>query len=312
MEKIAARILWFVPSNSKKWMKNYQLYLFVLPALIYFIIFHYVPMYGVQIAFKDYMPFKGFLASPWVGFEHFESFFHSFEFKKVIINTLMLNFYELLFGFPLPILFALMINEIANKGFKKFTQTVVYAPHFISTVVLVGMIFVFLSPQTGLVNKVISLLGFDPVFFMGDQDWFRAVYILSNLWQNTGWNTIIYLAALSTISPELHESATIDGANKRQQIWHINLPGILPTAIILLILNVGHIMSLGFEKVYLMQTPLNFATSEVISTYVYKRGLLGAEFSFSTAVGLFNSVINFVVLIAVNRVARKMTETSLW
>ncbi|WP_281891105.1 sugar ABC transporter permease [Paenibacillus sp. YYML68] len=298
--------------NRFKLLKNYQLYLFILPTIIYFIVFHYVPMYGIQIAFKNFIAFKGIMASPWVGLEHFERFFNSFEFQKIILNTLKLSLMQLVLGFPAPIILALMLNQLMNKSFKKFVQTVIYAPHFISTVVIAGMLFLFLSPESGFINRIIVYFGGEPIFFMGSADWFRRVYVLSEIWQNTGWGTIIYLAALTTISPELHESAVVDGATKFQRIVHIDLPGIMPTAVILLILSVGNIMSLGFEKVYLLQTALNMPSSEIIATYVYKTGLLGAQYSFSTAVGLFNSIINFVILLSVNYFARKATQTSLW
>jgi putative aldouronate transport system permease protein len=301
-----------VSSRWSKLTKNYQLYLLVIPTVIYYIIFHYIPMAGVQIAFKDYMFIHGIWGSPWVGLEHFERFFNSFEFVKIIVNTIKLSVYQLVFGFPTPIILALLLNQLISKKFKKFAQTVIYAPHFISTVVMVGMLFIFLSPRSGVINHIITFFGGEAQFFLGSPDWFRAVYVLSDIWQNTGWGTIIYLAALSTISPELHESAVVDGANKLQRMWHIDIPGILPTAVILLILSMGHIMSLGFEKVYLMQTSLNLTTSETIPTYVYKTGLLGAQYSFSTAVGLFNSIINFIVLISVNQIAKKVTNTSLW
>jgi putative aldouronate transport system permease protein len=298
--------------KASRLLKSYQLYLFVLPAVLYYVLFHYVPLYGIQIAFKNFLAFKGIAGSPWVGLEHFERFFRSFEFTRIILNTIKLSVLQLVVGFPAPIILALMLNQLMHKRFKKFVQTVIYAPHFISTVVIAGMLFLFLSPDTGMINKLIGLFGGEPVFFMGDPDWFRPVYVLSEIWQNTGWGTIIYLAALTTISPELHESAVVDGANKFQRILHIDIPGIMPTAVILLILSTGNIMSLGFEKVYLLQTPLNLPSSEIISTYVYKTGLVGAQYSFSTAVGLFNSIINFVILITVNQIAKKASNTSLW
>lgn len=297
---------------TKKLLRNYQLYLFVLPVIVYYIIFHYVPMYGIQIAFKDYMVSKGFLGSPWVGFEHFERFFDSFQFERIIINTIVLSLLQLIVGFPVPIILALMLHQLLNKKFKKFAQTVVYAPHFISTVVMAGIIFLFLSPETGMINKIIGLFGGESINFMGDPNWFRPVYVLSDIWQNAGFGTVIYLAALAGINPELHESAVVDGANKLQRILHIDIPGILPTMIILLILSIGNLMSIGFEKVLLLQTSLNTPTSEIIATYVYKTGLLRSQYSFSTAVGLFNSLINFALLIIVNRFARKLTNVSLW
>lgn len=301
-----------IAKSMKQIIKNYQLYLFVLPMIAYFVIFRYFPMYGVQIAFKDFYPLKGIWESPWVGFEHFERFFRSTEIVMIIKNTLLLNLFSLLFGFPVPILLALMINQVMRMKFKKFVQTVIYAPHFISTVVIVGMISLFLSPRSGVVNTVLKTLGFDPVFFMAKPELFKAIYIFSEIWQHAGWGTIIYLAALVSISPELHESAVVDGASKWQRVRYIDIPGIMPTAVILLILESGRLLSLGFEKVYLMQNNLNRSASEVISTYVYKVGIQQADFSYATAVGLFEAVICLVVLVSVNALAKKVTDTSLW
>ena len=291
---------------------NYQLYLLLLPALLYFIIFKYIPMYGVQIAFKNYMILKGFTLSPWVGFIHFERFFNSFVFWKLIRNTMGLSIYQLLAGFPAPIIIALFLNQFYSEKYKRFVQTVIYAPHFISTVVLVGMINLFLSPSSGVINHLIDFITGKNIFFMAKAEWFKTIYVFSGIWQNTGWGTIIYLAALSGVSPELHESAIVDGANKWQRVKYIDIPGIMPTAIILLILETGRIMTVGFEKAYLMQNALNLDASEIISTYVYKSGLLGSQYSFATAVGLFDSVVNLILLIIVNKVSRKVSETSLW
>lgn len=292
--------------------RDYQLYLYILPAFLYFVVFRYVPMYGLQIAFREYMATLGFSGSPWVGFMHFERFFRSFAFVRVIRNTIVLSLYQLFAGFPVPIILALALNQLTSLRYKKLVQTVIYAPHFISTVVLVGMIYIFLSPRTGLVNHLIAAMGGERVFFMAEAGWFKTLYVLSGIWQNAGWGTIIYLAALSAISPELHEAAIVDGATKFQRIVHIDMPGIMPTAIILLILQFGRLMAVGFEKVYLMQTPLNLESSEIISTYVYKSGLLGAQYSFSTAISLFDAVINFMILVLINWAARRMSETSLW
>ncbi|NMB95620.1 MAG: sugar ABC transporter permease [Clostridiaceae bacterium] len=293
-------------------IRNYQLYLLVLPTVLYYIIFKYIPMYGIQIAFRDYIATRGFTGSPFVGFEHFERFFRSPDFWLLIRNTIGLSLYQLIAGFPLPILVALLLNHLNSEKFKKFTQTVIYAPHFISTVVLVGMLHVFLSPRSGLINLIITTLGGESIFFMAKPEWFKTLYVSSGIWQNTGWGTIVYLAALSSVSPELHESAVVDGANKWRRIWYIDIPGLMPTAVILLILNMGSLMNIGFEKAYLMQSALNRSSSEIISTYVYKIGLLGAQYSFSSAVGLFDSVINLIILLTVNRVAKKATEVSLW
>lgn len=293
-------------------LKNYELYLFILPALIYFLVFHYGPMYGIQIAFKDFAANKGIWGSPAVGFKHFQVFLDSFYFWTIIRNTLGITLYTLAVGFPIPILLALMINEVKTGTFKRVVQTVTYAPHFISTIVMVGMILIFLSPSTGIVNQVIQALGMKPVFFISRPEYFKSLYVWTGVWQNTGWNSIIYLAALAGIDTQLHEAAMMDGATKLQRIRHINIPGILPTVIILLILNTGNMMNVGFEKVFLMQNPLNVEASEVISTYVYKVGLMNAKYSFSAAIGLMNSVINFILLLSVNLIAKRTSETSLW
>lgn len=303
-------------SKEKHWTRyladNTDLYLFLLPAVLYFIIFHYWPMYGAVIAFKDFIPVKGIFGSPWVGFAHFERFFQSYFFTLLIRNTLLLSLFSLLLAFPVSIIFALMLNQVEIKLFKSTLQTASYIPFFISTVVFVGMLFIFLSPTNGFVNRLIIALGGEATSFMGSAPWFRPVYIISDIWKETGYNAIIYLAALSAINPEQHEAAIVDGATKIQRIRHIDIPGIAPTVVVILILRVGQIMSIGFEKAYLMQTALNLDASEIIPTYVYKQGLIGAQFSFASAVGLFNSVINFVLIIAVNRFARKVSEYSLW
>jgi putative aldouronate transport system permease protein len=298
-------------SKLKKILSNYQLYLFLLPALVYFIVFHYVPMYGILIAFKDFVATKGIMGSPWVGFKHFERFFDSYQFWSLIKNTLGLSVIQLIVGFPLPIFLALMMNQIRSDKYKRFVQTVVYAPHFISVVVLAGMIYVFFS-NNGLINNLILIFGGDPISFMAKPDWFKPLYIASGVWQETGWAAIIYLAALAGVSPELHEAAVMDGANRWQRIFHVDIPAIMPTAVILLILNVGNIMNIGFEKAYLLQTPMNQPAAEIIPTYVYKMGLQQAQYSFAAAVGLFNSVINLVLLVLVNKFAKKLSGTGLW
>ena len=298
---------------SEKTKINIELYLlFLLPTLIYFVIFRYLPMVGVQIAFKNYIPIKGFWNSPWAGLKHFRRFFNSYQFFIILKNTLGLSLYQLILGFPFPIILALMLHQVGNSKFKKFTQTVTYAPHFISVVVLVGMLHVFLNPRTGLINLLLTGIGSEPVFFMGKASLFKTIYVLSSVWQNTGWGMIIYLAALSGISPSLYEAALIDGANRFQKIRYIDIPGILETIIVLLILNTGRVMSLGFEKAYLMQNPLTLESSEVISTYVYKVGLINAQFSFASAVGLFNGVINLILLVSVNKISKKVSSIGLF
>ncbi|WP_430727554.1 ABC transporter permease [Vagococcus allomyrinae] len=293
-------------------MASWQLYVFVLPAFIYFLVFHYGPMYGVVIAFKDYMPSLGIFGSPWVGFKHFERFFDSYYFWDLMKNTLGISLYSLVVGFPLPIILALALNEVKDGFFKKFTQTVTYAPNFISVVVISGMLIAFLSPSTGIINHFIEFLGFERISFMEDPRWFKTIYVLSGVWQGTGWGSVIYLAALSGVDVQLHEAATVDGATRLQRIWYINLPTIIPTMVILLIMNVGSLMAMGYEKILLLQNPLNIESSNVIATFVYKQGLLDAQYSYAAAVGLFNSLINAVLLIVVNKVSRKVSEVSLW
>ena len=292
--------------------RYWQLYLFLVPAVLYIFLFKYFPMYGIQIAFRDYSPALGFAGSEWVGFEHFLRFFNSFNFSRLISNTLLLNLFQLVAFFPMPIIVALALNQMRSKRYKSVLQTVFYVPHFISLVVLVGMLHVFLSPSSGVINKIIELLGGEAIFFLGEPGWFRPVYIISGIWQETGWVSIIYLAALTGISPDLYEASVIDGANKWRQIRHIDLPGIMPVVVVLLILEVGKIMNLSFEKALLMQTELNKQTSDIISTYVYEMGLLRARHSFATAVGLFNSVVNFVLLAAANAFARRKSDIGIW
>ncbi len=293
-------------------IKNKTLYIMLLPVTLYFIIFCYWPMYGVQIAFKNFNAVKGITGNPWVGLYHFQRFFRSYNFVTLISNTITLSVYNLVASFPAPIVLALLLNEVTNGKFKRVVQTVTYAPHFLSTVVVAGMLTTFLSPRTGIVNHLIEALGEERIYFMGEPAWFKHIYVWSGVWQHTGWSAIIYLAALTSVDQQLHEAAIIDGANKIQRIWYINIPTILPTAIILLILNLGQIMNVGFEKVFLLQNDLNLKSSDVISTYVYRMGLLGAQYSFSAAVGLFNSIINFVLIMVVNYISRKVSEVSLW
>lgn len=292
--------------------KDWELYLFLFPTLVFFIVMKYGPMYGVQIAFRNFNGALGITGSKWVGVSHFKSFFGSYYFPLLIRNTVFISLYSLIAGFPMPIILALMLNEVKNSKFKRTVQTVTYAPHFISTVVLVGMLITFLSPSTGIINHLRVALKFETRNYISEPALFRHIYVWSGVWQNTGWSSIIYLAALSSIDPQLHEAATIDGASRWQRIWNINIPGILPTIVILFILSSGSIMNVGFEKAFLMQNPTNMETSDIISTYVYRRGLISAEYSFSAAVGLFNSVINFTLLILVNKLSKKLGETSIW
>ena len=283
-----------------------------LPVLVFFLVFHYAPMYGVQIAFKKFSAVRGIVGSPWRGLYYFQQFFDSYLFGELIGNTLGLSLYSLAVGFPTPILLALMMNELRSERVKRVVQTITYAPHFISMVVMCSMIILFLSPSSGVLNRIIEILGGQSVYFMGKPEYFKTIYVLSGVWQNTGWSSIIYMAALSGIDPQLHEAATIDGASRLQRVWHINLPGILPTAVILLVMNCGSLMSIGFEKAFLLMNDLNRAAAEIISTFVYQRGLIDRNYSSAAAIGLFNSAINLVLLLGVNAIARRVSDTSLW
>jgi len=301
--------------NAKKQIKkSLELYLIFLLPFLWFIIFRYGPMYGLQIAFRDYRAVDGIWGSRWIGLANFIKFFNSYEFKRVVTNTLGIAIYNLIASFPMPIMLAIALNVSYRNKFKKVTQYVTYMPYFISTVVMVGIILRFLNPRIGVVNKLITALGGEAVDFMAVPEYFKSIYVWSGVWQYTGWNSIIYLAALASVSPELHEAAMIDGASRFKRVIYIDLPGIMPTAVILLILNCGHLMNVGFEKVFLMQNPLNLRTSQVIATYEYSVGLksAAANFSYATAIGFFNSVINLILIVIVNKIAKKYTEISLW
>ncbi|OME88744.1 MULTISPECIES: ABC transporter permease [Paenibacillus] len=300
------------PRLLRQMAKRYDLYLMLLLPVVWYLVFHYGPLYGLQIAFKNFNPAKGILGSSWEGFGHFERFFDSYYFWRLLWNTLSINLFSLLIAFPIPILLALIINEIRNKTFSKWLQNITYIPHFISVVVIVGILNVFLSPNSGPINQLIEAVGGMPIRFLEEAGWFKTIFIGSNIWQNMGWQSIIYIAALSGVNPQLYEAAKMDGASRLRRIWHISLPGIAPVVIILLILDIGHFMNIGFEKILLMQNNLNLESSDVISTFVYTTGILKGEYSYTAAIGLFNSVINLILLLFVNRIARKTSETSLW
>ncbi|MBB3111338.1 putative aldouronate transport system permease protein [Paenibacillus phyllosphaerae] len=296
----------------KQMAKRYDLYLMLLLPVVWYLIFHYGPLYGLQIAFKNFNPAKGIVGSSWAGFEHFERFFNSYYFGRLLWNTMSINLFSLLIAFPIPILLALIINEIPSKAFGKWLQNITYLPHFISIVVIVGMLKLFLSPKGGPINGLIEAFGGEPIRFLEEAGWFKTIFIGSNIWQNMGWQSIIYIAALSGVNPQLYEAAKMDGASRLRRIWHVSLPGIVPVIVILLILDIGHFMNIGFEKVLLMQNNLNLESSDVISTFVYTTGILKGEYSYTAAIGLFNSIINLALLLLVNRIARKTSETSLW
>ncbi len=303
---------WFT-SLLKGLKKTRPLQLMLLPGLIYYIIFRYVPMYGVVIAFKDFNARLGILGSPWIGFEQFIRFFTHPYFFRLVRNTFLLSFYSLLLGFPAPIILALMLNELRNQTYKRFVQTVSYLPHFISIVAIVGILTLLLSPTNGFVNVVLTkVFGMEPIYFMAEPGWFRPLFVGSGIWQNIGWGAILYLAALSQVDVQLYDAAIVDGTSRMQKIWHISLPSIMPTIAILLILRIGSLFYVGFEKVILMYNPVTYSTADVIGSYVYRRGLQYAEFSYGAAVGLFNSVINVILLITANWISRRVTEQSLW
>ncbi|MDF1489632.1 ABC transporter permease [Tessaracoccus caeni] len=287
--------------------RYWQLWLMALPAIVFIIIFSYVPMYGIQLAFREFDPTKGLTGGEFVGFKYFEQFFNNPQFGQIMVNTIKVSLWTLVMGFIAPIILALVLNQIGNKKIKSFTQTITYMPHFISVVVMVAIIQIFLAPGSGILGRF-----FGDVSVMGDPSAFVHIYWISEIWQHTGWNCIIYLAALSSVDPALYEAAKIDGAGRLRLIRHVDIPAILPTAGILLIMNMGAVLGVGFEKVYLMQNTLNITASEVISTYTYRVGILGNQFSYSTAIGLFNSIINFTFLIAANAVAKRASNTSIF
>ena len=299
-------------TKLKRVRKDWQVYLLLVPTVAYFLIFCYYPMYGAQIAFRDYVPMRGIWESKWVGLMNFNRFFISPFFVQVLSNTLRISVYALIAGFPAPIILALFLNYQRHPKLTKIVQTVSYAPHFISVVVLIGMIQVFFSPYRGPVSAVYRWMGLKMENILASPAAFDDLYVWSGIWAGTGWSAIIYIGALTTVSPELHEAATVDGASIMQRIWNIDLPSILPTIMLVLIMSCGSLLSVGFEKAYLLQNSVNANTSEVISTYVYKQGIQKTQFSYSSAVGLFNSVVNFIIIVIVNTVSKKLTETGLF
>lgn len=305
-----------IPTKRKRFLKliknNWQLIIMFSIPLAWYLIFCYIPMYGIQLAFKNYNPRLGYWASEFAGLRYFKQFFSSYYSWDVIWNTFSISMYSLLIGFPVPIILAIIINELPGRRFKKVVQNITYIPHFISIVVLAGMLYLFLSPQYGIVNNFLNLFGIDSIGFLESSKYFKSVYVLSGVWQESGWSSIVYIAALGGIEPTLYEAAKIDGASRFRRLWHISLPGITPTIVTLLILRIGQLMSVGFEKALLLQNDLNIQSSEIISTLVYKNGILRGDFSYATAVGLMNSVINLLLIIVANKVCKKLFDTSLW
>ncbi len=298
--------------NLKKIISQRWLHFLVLPAFIITLIFHYVPIYGLVIAFKNYNVAKGILGSPWVGLKWFQLFIENPMFYRLFKNTFLLGFYSILWGFPAPILLALLLNEITHARFKRLVQTVSYLPHFISIVIIVGMLKTFASIDNGLFNQVMAFMGKEPVNFFAEAEYFRTLFVASDIWQQAGWGSIVYLAALSGVDEQMYEAALMDGANRWHKLWYITLPSLVPTITILFIMRVGHIFGANFEKVLLMQNPQTYAMSDVISTYVYREGIEGGRFSYTSAVGLFMSIISFIFLYTTNKLSKKFSENSLW
>lgn len=299
-------------SLIKRIRADKMLILMVLPAVMYFVIFKYIPIIGNVIAFQDYNPQSGFLKSEWVGLQWFKEFFQSYYFVRLIKNTVLLAFFNLLFSFPVPIIFALILNELGETKFKRITQTISYMPHFISLTIVIG-ILTDLCSSSGVINSILLRMGAEaPINFMNDSSWFRPLYISSGVWQSFGYDAIVYLAAIAGIDPNLYEASSVDGASRFQKILYVTLPSLLPTACILLIMDCGRMFSIGAEKILLMYSPATYTTADVISTYVYRRGVLGTDFSFATAVGLFESLVNISLLFIVNKISRKVSESALW
>lgn len=296
---------------AKDLRRNKYVYILALPVILYYSVFHYGPMYGLLMAFKDFSIADGIWGSEWIGFEHFRNFFNSYYFERLLRNTVLINVYELIFAFPAPIILALLLNEIRSRLFKRTVQTISYLPHFVSIVVVTGIMFDFLA-RDGLVNQILGFFGIESIPFMSEAGWFRTLYVGSGIWQGVGWGSIIYLASIATIDPTLYEAAKMDGAGRWKQMLHITLPGMLPTIIIIFILNMGSMLSVGSEKVLLMYSPLTYETADVISTFVYRRGVLETDYGFTTAVGLFNSVVSFILLVLANSISKRVSEHKLW
>ena len=291
---------------------NWQLYVLILPAIIYFIVFNYMPLYGIQIAFKDFKAVFGISGSKWVGFKHFENFFHAYYFKRLLANTLLLNVYNLLWSFPVPIILAILLNQIKGPKIKRFIQTSIYVPYFISTVVLAGMLYIFLSPTSGIFNILRQALGMKAVDFMSDAKAFRTIYIVSGIWQSAGWGTILYIASLSGVDPSLYEAAEIDGASIWQKIRYIDMPSIVPVIVMVFILDCGKLLSSNTDKALVMQTAGNIPTSDIIGVYVYNVGLGSGQFSYTTEIGLFINIINFIIIITANQISKKISDVGLF
>ncbi|MEL6310902.1 MAG: ABC transporter permease subunit [Pseudomonadota bacterium] len=292
--------------------REWQIYAMLLPTIIWFIVFLYKPMYGLQIAFKDYSIFRGVAASPWVGWEHFETLFGNEQFIRAIRNTITISFYNLLFGFPAPIILALMFNEVLNATYKKTAQTIVYLPHFISSVIIAGIVITAFSPTVGVINTVMSWFGLESIYFLTQPEWFRPIFVGTGIWQEAGFGSIVFLAAIAGVNPSLYESAVVDGANRWQMMWKITIPSILPTILIMLIIRIGNVMEVSFELVILLYQPATYETADVVNTWVYRQGLQSGQYDLAAAAGLFNAVVAFTLVMTANTLSRRLSRTSLW
>lgn len=292
--------------------REWQLYLMLLPTIIWLLVFLYKPMYGLQIAFKDYSVFRGVDASPWVGFEHFETLFQNDQFLRALGNTIIISFYSLLFGFPAPIVLALLFNEVLHQTFKKVSQTIVYLPHFISSVIIAGIVITAFSPSAGIVNTVLGWFGLDAVYFLTKPEWFRPIFVGTTIWQEAGFQSIVYLAAIAGISPTLYESAVVDGASRWQMMWKITIPSIMPTIIIMLIIRIGSMLEVSFEMIILLYQPATYETADVVNTFIYRQGIQGGQYDLAAAAGLFNAVVAFVLVMTANTISKRYSRTSLW
>ncbi|WP_413701909.1 ABC transporter permease [Psychromonas sp. KJ10-10] len=299
---------WFIRHMRREW----QIYLMLAPAIIWIVVFLYKPMYGLQIAFKDYSVFKGIVGSPWVGFEHFETLFGNDQFIRAIGNTLTISSLSLLIGFPVPILLALMFNEILNPKFKRTSQTIVYLPHFISTVIVAGMVITAFSPSSGVVNLLLGMVGVDPIYFLTKPEWFKPIFIGSSIWQESGFSSIVFLVAMAGVNPSLYESAVVDGASRWQMMWKITIPCILPTVLIMLIIKIGNLLEVGFEMIILLYQPATYETADVISTFIYRQGLQAGQYDLAVIAGLFNAVVAFILVMTANTISKRYSKTSLW
>jgi putative aldouronate transport system permease protein len=306
--KLRLKVNWLIQHLKREW----QIYLLLAPTIIWFVLFLYKPMYGLQIAFKDYSVFRGITDSPWVGLEHFYTLFENEQFIRAIRNTVMISAANLIFGFPVPIILALMFNEILNAKFKRTAQTIVYLPHFISAVIIAGIVITAFSPSTGVVNLMLNAMGYDSVYFLTKPEWFRTIFVGTGIWQEAGFGSIVFLAAIAGVNPSLYESAVVDGASRWQMMWKITLPCILPTILIMLIIRIGNILEVGFEMIIMLYQPATYETADVISTFIYRQGLQAAKYDLAAAAGLFNAVIAFILVMAANTISKRVSKTSLW